>query len=82
MAQAWQRVEEQAREMLKQSVEGLLQAERDRRVSEAKQRGEKVYPLGLHGAEVLDDVVGESGAGAGSPPAAGGAGRDRAGGTL
>lgn len=46
MLQAWQRVEGQAREMLKRSVEGLLQAERDRRVTEAKQRGEKVYRWG------------------------------------
>jgi putative transposase len=46
MSQAWQQVEGQAREMLKSSVEGLLQAERDRRVSEAKQRGEKVYRWG------------------------------------
>jgi hypothetical protein len=46
MAQAWQRVEGQAREMLKRSIEGLLQAERDRRVSEAKRRGEKVYRWG------------------------------------
>lgn len=46
MAQAWQRVEGQAREMLKGSIQGLLQAERDRRVSEAKQRGEKVYRWG------------------------------------
>lgn len=46
MAQAWQQVQGQAREMLKRSVEGLLQAERDRRVSEAQQRGEKVYRWG------------------------------------
>ena len=32
--------------MLKGSVEGLLQAERDRRVSEAKQQGEKVCRWG------------------------------------
>src|ERR1019366_7914450 len=44
--QAWQQVEGPAREMLKRSVEGLLQAERDRRVTEAKQRGEKVYRWG------------------------------------
>ena len=44
--QAWQQVEGQAREMLKRAVEGLLQAERDRRVAEAKQRGEKVYRWG------------------------------------
>jgi putative transposase len=46
MAQAWQEVEGQAREMLKRAVEGLLLAERDRRVSEAQQRGEKVYRWG------------------------------------
>src|SRR6202158_4599374 len=32
--------------MLKKAVEGLLVAERDRRVTEAKQRGEKVYRWG------------------------------------
>src|SRR5258707_14694425 len=41
MVQAWQQVEGQARGMLKRAVEGLLQAERDRRVAEAQQRGEK-----------------------------------------
>jgi transposase-like protein len=46
MEQAWQQVEGQARGMLKRAVEGLLQAERDRRVGEAKQRGEKVYRWG------------------------------------
>jgi putative transposase len=46
MEQGWQQVEGQARAMLKQAVEGLLQAERDRRVSEAKQRGEKIYRWG------------------------------------
>jgi len=46
LSQAWQQVEGQAREMLKRSIEGLLQAERDRRVSAAKQRGEKVYRWG------------------------------------
>src|SRR6201987_2283772 len=44
--QAWQQVQGQAREMLKRSVEGLLQAERDRRVAEAQQRGEKGYRWG------------------------------------
>lgn len=44
--QAWQEVEGQARAMLKRAVEGLLLAERDRRVSEARQRGEKVYRWG------------------------------------
>jgi transposase-like protein len=46
MAQAWQQVEGQAREMLKRAVEGLLVAERDRRVREAKQQGERVYRWG------------------------------------
>jgi hypothetical protein len=46
LAQAWQEVEGQARGMLKRAVEGLLQAERDRRVSESQQRGEKVYRWG------------------------------------
>jgi transposase-like protein len=46
MEQAWQQVEGQAREMLQRAVEGLLLAERDRRVREAQQRGEKVYRWG------------------------------------
>ena len=46
LEQAWQQVEGQARTMLKRAVEGLLMAERDRRVTEAKQRGEKVYRWG------------------------------------
>ena len=66
MAQAWQRVEEQAREMLKQSVEGLLQAERDRRVSEAKQRGEKVYRWGYTVRKCWMTLWGSLEAGAGS----------------
>jgi len=44
--QAWQEVEGQARGMLKRAVEGLLLAERDRRVTEAQQRGEQVYRWG------------------------------------
>lgn len=46
MEQAWQQVQGQAREMLKRAVEGLLVAERDRRVSEARKRGENVYRWG------------------------------------
>jgi len=46
MEQAWQQVEGQAREMLKRAVEGLLVAERDRRVSQARERGEKMYRWG------------------------------------
>lgn len=44
--QAWRQVEGQARTMLKQAVEGLLMAERERRVAEARRRGEKVYRWG------------------------------------
>lgn len=44
--QAWREVQGQARAMLKRSIEGLLQAERDRRVAEGQQRGEKVYRWG------------------------------------
>jgi putative transposase len=46
MQQAWRQVEGQAREILKRSIEGLLQAERDRRVAEARRGGEKVYRWG------------------------------------
>src|SRR6266699_288756 len=46
LEQAWQQIEGQAREMLKRAVEGLLEAERDRRVAQAQQRGEKVYRWG------------------------------------
>ncbi len=46
MEQAWRQVEGQARGMLKQAVEGLLMAERDRRVAEAARRGEKIYRWG------------------------------------
>src|SRR5260370_41927166 len=44
--QAWRQVQGQAREMLQRGVEGLLQAERDRRVQQARERGEKVYRWG------------------------------------
>jgi len=46
LRQAWRQVQGQAREMLQRAVEGLLQAERDRRVQEAQERGEKVYRWG------------------------------------
>jgi transposase-like protein len=42
MEQAWQQVEEQTLKLLKRTVEGLLGAERDRRVEQAKPRDEKV----------------------------------------
>jgi len=44
MEQAWKQVEDQAQELLKRAVEGLLLAERDQRVAEARRQGEKVYP--------------------------------------
>lgn len=46
MEQAWKQVEDQAQELLKRAVEGLLLAERDRRVAEARRQGEKVYRWG------------------------------------
>jgi len=46
LEQAWEQVAGQARGMLKQAVEGLLLAERDRCVAEATHRGEKVYRWG------------------------------------
>ena len=46
MEQAWEQVQGQARQMLQRTVEGLLEAERDRRVAEACERGEKVYRWG------------------------------------
>ncbi len=44
--QAWRQIEAQTRGMLKRAVEGLLEAERDRRVAEARERGERVYRWG------------------------------------
>jgi transposase-like protein len=44
--QAWEQVEGQARGILQRAVEGLLLAERDRRVAEATRRGEKIYRWG------------------------------------
>src|SRR2546426_9824705 len=46
LEQAWQQIEGQAREMLKRAVEGLLEAERDRRGGQGQQRGEKGYRWG------------------------------------
>jgi len=46
MEQAWKQVEGQAQELLKGAIEGLLLAERDRRVAEAKVQGQKVYRWG------------------------------------
>src|SRR3989441_11983702 len=49
LEQAWQQIEGQAREMLKRAVEGLLEAERDRRGAPAPQRGGKGYRWGYTG---------------------------------
>src|SRR5258706_1873210 len=46
MVQAWQQVEGQARGMLKRPLDGLLQAERDRRVAASHQRVQKAYLCG------------------------------------
>ena len=79
MAQALQRWKGR-RGNAEASLEGLLLAERDRRVSRGPAAGRESLPLGLHGAEVLDDAVGELGAGTGSAPTR--ARRDRAGGKI
>lgn len=44
--QGWKELREQVLEQLKKTIEGLLLAERDRRMAERKQRGEKVYRWG------------------------------------
>jgi len=44
--QGWKQVQQEVLEQLRRTIEGLLQAERDRRVTEAQQRGEKVYRWG------------------------------------
>ena len=44
--QAWKQVEQSVLEQLQGTIEALLAAERDRRVTEAQQRGEKVYRWG------------------------------------
>lgn len=46
VGQAWVQVQAQVRELLRRTIEGLLEAERDRHVLEAQQRGEKVYRWG------------------------------------
>lgn len=46
LKQAWSEVEQSVLEQLKRTIEGLLTAERDRRVAAARQRGVKVYRWG------------------------------------
>ena len=40
--QGWNQVREQVLEQLKRTIEGLLQAERDQRIAQRRQQGEKV----------------------------------------
>ena len=44
--QGWKQMQARLLDQLRQSIEGLLAAERDRRVSEHRQRGEQVYRWG------------------------------------
>ena len=44
--QGWKQVQQEVLQQLRRTIEGLLTAERDRRVAEARQRGEKVYRWG------------------------------------
>jgi transposase-like protein len=44
--QAWTQVQDQVLQLVKRTIEGLLLAERDRRVAEAQARGQKVYRWG------------------------------------
>lgn len=44
--QGWNQVREQVLEQLKRTIEGLLQAERDQRIAQRRQQGEKVYRWG------------------------------------
>jgi transposase-like protein len=46
MEQAWQQVRDQVLGLVKRTVEGLLVAERDQRLAEARQQGEKAYRWG------------------------------------
>jgi putative transposase len=46
VGQAWEQVQQQVREMLKRSIEGLLQAQRDQQRAERRRCGQKVYRWG------------------------------------
>jgi hypothetical protein len=78
--QGWKQLQGGFLEQLKETIEGLLAAERDRRVAKGRERREKVYRWGLHGEEVLADGLGKARAGAGA--AAARAGRDWAAGEI
>jgi hypothetical protein len=44
--QGWKQLQGSFLEQLKKTIEGLLTAERDRRVAECRERGEKIYRWG------------------------------------
>jgi len=46
VTQGWQQVQQQVLALLKRTVEGLLEAERDQRLATRRQQGEKVYRWG------------------------------------
>ncbi|MGH9793476.1 MAG: IS256 family transposase [Candidatus Acidiferrales bacterium] len=46
MNQGWQQVQQQVLELVKRSIEGLLEAERDQRIAARRAAGEKVYRWG------------------------------------
>lgn len=46
MNQGWQQVQQQVLELVKRSIEGLLEAERDQRIAVRRAAGEKVYRWG------------------------------------
>ena len=46
MEQGWKQLQDGFLQQLRQTIEGLLAAERDRRVAECRERGEKVYRWG------------------------------------
>ena len=69
MEQAWRQVEGQAREMMKRAGGGAVVGRAGPAREPGPAAGRESLPLGLHGAKVLDDAVGEHGAGARSAAA-------------
>ena len=79
--QGWKQLQGSFLQQSKKTIEGLLAAERDRRVEQCrKDTGGQNLPLGLHGAQMLADGLGSPAAGAGA--AAAGPGGDRAAGEI
>ena len=62
--QGFAEVRDQFLGQLKRAVEGLLEAERDRRIAELRAQGQKVYRWGYPSADGLADALGSLGAGA------------------